>query len=182
MSRSLKNWVLPEWQWLKQDTGVHTFQRNQRLANHCSANVQPMWDFNIYEELFFNDQHYLDELSGLKKKCSRPQRSLYQLESMQQFTEGKCWIYNLGCHYLGISKSQRLFLDHYSEMLYRYPKSGKDNHPHSVNLCTKSFHLPGSLLSNLTSFPFWRVKWFFFPLHQLCQLFPSEQPPRFEDT
>lgn len=39
MSGSLKNWALPEWQWLKQHTEVHTFQWNQRLANHCSANV-----------------------------------------------------------------------------------------------------------------------------------------------
>lgn len=38
-SGSLKNWALPEWQRLKQDAGVHTFQKNQRLANHCSANA-----------------------------------------------------------------------------------------------------------------------------------------------
>lgn len=45
------------------DTGVH----NSRGTKGRLIMVQPMWDFNIYEQLYFNDQHYLGELPGLKK-------------------------------------------------------------------------------------------------------------------
>lgn len=35
-----------------------------------------MQDFNIYEELYFNDQHYLGEFPGLKKMVSVPKEFL----------------------------------------------------------------------------------------------------------
>lgn len=47
------------------DTGVH----NSRGTKGRLIMVQPMWDFNIYEELYFNDQHYLRELPGFKKNA-----------------------------------------------------------------------------------------------------------------
>lgn len=31
-----------------------------------------MWDFNIYDELFFNDQHYPGEFPGLKINAQGP--------------------------------------------------------------------------------------------------------------
>lgn len=35
-----------------------------------------MWDLNIYEELYFNDHHYLGEFPGLKKMLKVPREFL----------------------------------------------------------------------------------------------------------
>lgn len=83
MSGSLKNWVLPEWQWFKQDTGIHTFQRNQRLANHCSANV----GLHLWRTIF-NDQHYLGEFPGLKI-CSKVPKDFLWTRKYAAVNRGK---------------------------------------------------------------------------------------------